>query len=183
MTFFMPYEAALAYASAINTCNDREAVEAMLTRTLTPTAEQSAIIDAAKSTKDSILISALAGAAKTSTLEMICACAAGAANSVLGLQQTHSQEMKERLPGHVSVKTLNALGSWYLGGSYRQTPCCQHEEILRTLERKSRCPPAPATPRRLRHVQRNAQGHRASESRGLYSQRKVSRALDALSSQ
>jgi hypothetical protein len=30
----------------------------MLTRTLTPTVEQSAIIEAAKSTKDSILISA-----------------------------------------------------------------------------------------------------------------------------
>jgi hypothetical protein len=28
MTIFMPYEAALAYASAINTCNDREAVNA-----------------------------------------------------------------------------------------------------------------------------------------------------------
>jgi hypothetical protein len=27
VTFFMPYEAALAYASAINTVNDREAVE------------------------------------------------------------------------------------------------------------------------------------------------------------
>jgi hypothetical protein len=40
----------------------------MLAKTLTPTAEQSAIIDAAKSTKDSILISALAGAAKTSPL-------------------------------------------------------------------------------------------------------------------
>lgn len=39
--------------------------------TFTPTEEQSAIVDAAKSTSANLAINALAGAAKTSTLVMI----------------------------------------------------------------------------------------------------------------
>ena len=39
--------------------------------TFTPTDEQVAIVEAAKRTKDNLLVSALAGAAKTSTLELI----------------------------------------------------------------------------------------------------------------
>src|SRR3954468_14773395 len=82
----------------------------MLAKTLTPTAEQSAIIDAAKSTKDSILISALAGAAKTSTLEMICRELPVQPILCLAFNRRIAEEMKTRLPGHVSVKTMNALG-------------------------------------------------------------------------
>ncbi len=37
---------------------------------MTPTPEQQAIIDAACKTQDSILVNALAGAAKTSTLDL-----------------------------------------------------------------------------------------------------------------
>jgi DNA helicase-2/ATP-dependent DNA helicase PcrA len=77
---------------------------------LTPTLEQSAIIEAAKSTKDSILISALAGAAKTSTLEMICATLPVQPILCLAFNKRIAEEMKTRLPGHVSVKTMNALG-------------------------------------------------------------------------
>jgi DNA helicase-2/ATP-dependent DNA helicase PcrA len=82
----------------------------MLTRTLTPTVEQSAIVEAARSTKDSILISALAGAAKTSTLEMLCHALPVQPILCLAFNKRIATEMKERLPGHVSVKTLNALG-------------------------------------------------------------------------
>src|SRR5437588_12814621 len=82
----------------------------MLTRTLTPTAEQSAIIETARSTKDSILISALAGAAKTSTLEMICAALPVQPILCLAFNKRIAEEMKTRLPSHVTVKTMNALG-------------------------------------------------------------------------
>jgi superfamily I DNA/RNA helicase len=77
---------------------------------LTPTPEQSAIIEAARSIKDSILISALAGAAKTSTLEMICQALPVQPILCLAFNRRIAEEMKSRLPGHVSVKTMNALG-------------------------------------------------------------------------
>lgn len=82
----------------------------MLAKTLVPTAEQSAIIEAAKSTKDSILISALAGAAKTSTLEMICQALPVQPILCLAFNKRIAEEMKTRLPSHVTVKTMNALG-------------------------------------------------------------------------
>jgi superfamily I DNA/RNA helicase len=82
----------------------------MLAKTLTPTSEQSAIIEAAKGSKDSILISALAGAAKTSTLEMICQALPVSPILCLAFNKRIAEEMKTRLPGHVTVKTMNALG-------------------------------------------------------------------------
>lgn len=79
-------------------------------RKIQPTAEQSAIIAAARDTKDSLLISALAGAAKTSTLEMICQALPVQPILCLAFNKRIAEEMKARLPGHVSVKTMNALG-------------------------------------------------------------------------
>lgn len=77
---------------------------------LTPTSEQAAIIKASLETKDSILISALAGSAKTSTLEMICQALPVQPILCLAFNKRIAEEMKSRLPGHVTVKTMNALG-------------------------------------------------------------------------
>lgn len=77
---------------------------------LTPTPEQSAIIEAALSTKDSLLISALAGAAKTSTLVMLCHALPVQPILSLAFNKRIAEEMKTRLPGHVMCKTMNALG-------------------------------------------------------------------------
>jgi superfamily I DNA/RNA helicase len=77
---------------------------------ITPTVEQAAIVEAAKLTKDSILISALAGAAKTSTLELICQNLPVQPILCLAFNRRIAEEMKTRLPGHVTVKTMNALG-------------------------------------------------------------------------
>lgn len=89
----------------------------MLAKTLTPTAEQFAIIAAARDTKDSILISALAGAAKTSTLEMVCQSLPVQPILCLAFNKRIAEEMKSRLPGHVTVKTMNALGHGIWGAS------------------------------------------------------------------
>ncbi len=78
--------------------------------TFTKTPEQEAIVDAVRSTKRNILVEALAGAAKTSSLVM----AAGA----LPLEPTLSvafnkkiaEEMALRMPGHITSKTLNSIG-------------------------------------------------------------------------
>jgi superfamily I DNA/RNA helicase len=74
-----------------------------------PTAEQQLIIDAAKGTNDNLIVMALAGAAKTSTLVMI----AEAVNTpmlCLAFNKKIAEEMKERLPPHCVPMTLNSLG-------------------------------------------------------------------------
>ncbi len=75
-----------------------------------PTAEQLAIIEAARTTPDNLLINALAGSAKTTTLEMVCK----ALNTIpilsLAFNKRIADEMKKRLPGHVEARTMNSLG-------------------------------------------------------------------------
>jgi len=78
--------------------------------TFTPTDEQLAIVAFAKTRKENLLISALAGAAKTSTLELICAALPVQPILSLAFNKRIAEEMKKRLPGHVSCKTMNALG-------------------------------------------------------------------------
>ncbi len=91
--------------------------------TLTPTPEQAAIIDAAKSTKDNLLINALAGAAKTSTLVMIAHALPTQPILSLAFNKRIATEMQSRLPGHVLCKTLNAIGHgvWAQASSRRLT--------------------------------------------------------------
>lgn len=77
---------------------------------LDATPEQEVIIDAALGTSDSILINALAGAAKTSTLQFICKYLPVAPILCLAFNKKIAEEMTERLPGHVKCQTLNSLG-------------------------------------------------------------------------
>jgi len=75
-----------------------------------PTPEQAVIIEAAKRTTDNLLISALAGAAKTTTLEMICHELTDIPILSLAFNKRIADEMSKRLPGHVECRTMNALG-------------------------------------------------------------------------
>lgn len=77
---------------------------------LTPTIEQQAIIDAAKGTSDNLLVNALAGAAKTSTLQMICERIQGIPILSLAFNRRIADEMVKRLPSHVECRTMNSLG-------------------------------------------------------------------------
>lgn len=78
---------------------------------LTPTSEQAAIIEMSVKTNDSILISALAGSAKTTTLLLICK-ALPTTLPILSLafNKRIQQEMEKRLPSNVLSKTLNSIG-------------------------------------------------------------------------
>ena len=76
-----------------------------------PTPEQQAIIDAAVGTTANLLVNALAGAAKTSTLEMICrALPPDTPILSVAFNKRIATEMAERLPGNVKCATLNGLG-------------------------------------------------------------------------
>lgn len=77
---------------------------------MTPTPEQQAIIEAARSSHDNLLINALAGSAKTTTLELVCNALTTIPILSLAFNRRIADEMKKRLPGHVEVRTLNSLG-------------------------------------------------------------------------
>jgi DNA helicase-2/ATP-dependent DNA helicase PcrA len=74
------------------------------------TEEQQSIIHAAISTRDNLLISALAGAAKTTTLEFICKYLPVAPALSLAFNKRIAETLSKRLPGHVQCRTMNSLG-------------------------------------------------------------------------
>lgn len=75
----------------------------------TPTEEQEVIKAAAKGTKDNIIIHALAGAAKTSTLILIAkACMVPTLSVAFNVRI--AKEMTDRMPGNVTSRTLNSIG-------------------------------------------------------------------------
>jgi superfamily I DNA/RNA helicase len=77
---------------------------------INPTVEQQEIIDLAIQSDESILINALAGAAKTTTLELICRAMPVMPILSLAFNKRIAEEMARRLPGHVQCRTLNSLG-------------------------------------------------------------------------
>jgi DNA helicase-2/ATP-dependent DNA helicase PcrA len=74
------------------------------------TNEQEQIIEAAKTTKDNLLISALAGAAKTSTLCLIAEALKDTTALCLAFNRRIAEEMTRRLPKNCTAQTLNSLG-------------------------------------------------------------------------
>src|SRR5690606_286723 len=81
-----------------------------LLMTFTPTPEQQLIVTAASETKDNLLVSALAGAAKTSTLVLIAEALPRTEILCLAFNKKIQLEMQRRLPPNCKAKTLNGLG-------------------------------------------------------------------------
>jgi superfamily I DNA/RNA helicase len=77
---------------------------------VTPTPEQLAIIEAAQHSTDNLLVSALAGAAKTSTLVLIAEALPDVDILCLAFNKKIATEMQERLPKNCKAMTLNSLG-------------------------------------------------------------------------
>ena len=76
----------------------------------TPTEEQTAIILAAQTSTENLLIDALAGAAKTSTLVMIAEALPDTEILCLAFNKKIAEEMTRRLPSNCKAMTLNSLG-------------------------------------------------------------------------
>jgi len=76
----------------------------------TPTAQQLAIVEASVASKDNLLVSALAGAAKTTTLELIAKANPGTQMMCLAFNKRIVEEMSKKLPRNCVAKTMNALG-------------------------------------------------------------------------
>lgn len=77
---------------------------------MTPTAEQEAIVAAAKGTKDNLRLVAYAGAAKTTTLDLIAQALPTTPILYLVFNKRNSEEAKKRLPSNVEPMTMNACG-------------------------------------------------------------------------
>lgn len=77
---------------------------------MTPTPEQSAIISAVAANSNNLLVSALAGAAKTSTLVLIAEAVPDTPALCLAFNKRIAEEMNTRLPSNCEAKTLNSLG-------------------------------------------------------------------------
>ena len=82
--------------------------------TFTPTPEQTAIVSAGTSSRRNLLVSALAGAAKTSTLVLLAETLTSETILCLAFNKRIAEEMKERLPDNCTSMTLSSLGyrSW-----------------------------------------------------------------------
>lgn len=78
--------------------------------TFKPTPEQQAIVAAATDTSDNLLVSALAGAAKTSTLVLVAEALPTTQILCLAFNKKIADEMNERLPRNCTAMTLNSLG-------------------------------------------------------------------------
>ena len=78
--------------------------------TFTPTAEQTAILEAGVNTPAPLLISALAGAAKTSTLVLLARALPAQSTLCLAFNKRIAEEMTARMPAHVTCSTLSSLG-------------------------------------------------------------------------
>jgi superfamily I DNA/RNA helicase len=75
-----------------------------------PTAEQEAIVSAATSTEDNILVQALAGAAKTSTLVLIAQALKKQSMLFLAFNKSIATEAATRMPSLCNCSTLNSAG-------------------------------------------------------------------------
>lgn len=76
----------------------------------TPTAEQQAIIDLARRGECNIMVNALAGTGKTSTIEMICHAITGIPILYLAFNKRIVDEASKQMPSHVECRTQNSLG-------------------------------------------------------------------------
>ena len=79
--------------------------------TLRATEEQTAIIDQVRNTPDqNLMINALAGAAKTSTLQFLAKYRSVEPTLSLAFNKRIAEELTKRLPGHVKCQTMNSIG-------------------------------------------------------------------------
>lgn len=104
----------------------------------TPTGEQSAIVDAARSGKQ-LVIQAGAGTGKTATLKMVADTLAGRRAVYLAYNKTTAAEAAAGFPPHVACRTAHSLAMAAVGRAYRgrlngpRQPARRAAELLGTV--------------------------------------------------
>lgn len=77
---------------------------------MTPTPEQQAILDATRNSKESLMVTAMAGTGKTSTLVMIANALPMQPAIALAFNVQIKKELERRFPAYWKIMTLNGLG-------------------------------------------------------------------------
>lgn len=77
---------------------------------ITPTAEQSHIVSLVRDSPDNLMVNALAGTGKTSTLELIQAASPSKPVLCLAFNRKIAEEMSKRFPSTTTVRTFNGMG-------------------------------------------------------------------------
>src|SRR6266567_6238762 len=77
---------------------------------MTPTPEQTAILSIATTTTENLLVNALAGTGKTSTIELICHQLTTIPILYLAFNKRIVDEASRRMPSHVECRTQNSIG-------------------------------------------------------------------------
>lgn len=78
--------------------------------TFAPTPEQNAILAAARNTNTSLMIEAMAGCAKTTTLTMMAKALPLRPSLALAFNRRIKEELETKFPTHFKVQTMNSLG-------------------------------------------------------------------------
>jgi len=81
-----------------------------MTSSFPPTPEQQAILSAVKDSKDSLMVTAMAGTGKTSTLVMLANALPVQPAIALAFNVTIKKELEKRFPSYWKIMTLNGLG-------------------------------------------------------------------------
>lgn len=98
-----------------------------------PTPEQAAIVDAAVNSPLSLMISADAGCAKTTALELAAWAMPPGPSLALAFGVKNKTELEKRFPPHFTVLTLNGLGHRAWGRACRQTLIVDDRKVGRLL--------------------------------------------------
>jgi hypothetical protein len=105
--------------------------------TLTPSAEQSAILEGGKTSSTSIFIHAGAGCAKTTSLVMLSKVLPRSPACVLVFNKKIQEELKTKFPSHYEVMTFNSLGhkavARMLGSTRPELKPNKLSELLRAI--------------------------------------------------
>jgi DNA helicase-2/ATP-dependent DNA helicase PcrA len=110
---------------------------------LTPTDEQLAIIAAMRSSPQSLLINALAGAAKTTTLVMGAHKLPVQPTLSVAFNKKIADEMAKRMPSFITSKTMNALGHAAWGQARAKRLAVDSSKVYDLMqEEMGRLPPA-----------------------------------------
>ena len=101
---------------------------------MTPTAEQSAILDAVRNTKDNLLITARAGGAKTTTLCLIAGEVKGSC-LCMAFNKDIQLELQQRLPPGATARTLNAIGYKALWQFFRSRMKIESDKMFNIIRK------------------------------------------------
>ena len=91
-----------------------------------PTPEQDSIVEAVRSSTDSLMVKAYAGCAKTTTILLAAKALPVEPALALAFNKKIQLELEKKLPSHFAVKTMNGLGhsAWSQAIGRRLTIYC-----------------------------------------------------------